>query len=109
MIDLGNYHPELRDGRIEAIEQGLLDSEWVAAAARLSGDQSFQQHPGPEPAREAARRRERLAALRSRSPVIPADARVNREESRRRSSASILSTQAISTTLSPRHWSARLL
>jgi 8-hydroxy-5-deazaflavin:NADPH oxidoreductase len=30
LIDLGNYHPELRDGRIEAIEQGLLDSEWVA-------------------------------------------------------------------------------
>ena len=31
VIDLGNYHPELRDGRIEAIEQGLLDSQWVAA------------------------------------------------------------------------------
>jgi predicted dinucleotide-binding enzyme len=30
VIDLGNYHPELRDGRIDAIEQGLLDSEWVA-------------------------------------------------------------------------------
>jgi predicted dinucleotide-binding enzyme len=30
VIDLANYHPELRDGRIEAIEQGLLDSQWVA-------------------------------------------------------------------------------
>ena len=30
VIDVGNYHPELRDGRIEAIERGLLDSQWVA-------------------------------------------------------------------------------
>lgn len=30
VVDLGNYHPQLRDGRIEAIEQGLLDSEWVS-------------------------------------------------------------------------------
>jgi hypothetical protein len=30
VIDLGNYHPELRDGRIAAIEAGLLDSQWVA-------------------------------------------------------------------------------
>lgn len=30
VIDLGNYHPELRDGRIEAIERGLLDSQWVS-------------------------------------------------------------------------------
>lgn len=30
VIDVGNYHPELRDGRIEAIERGALDSEWVA-------------------------------------------------------------------------------
>jgi 8-hydroxy-5-deazaflavin:NADPH oxidoreductase len=30
IVDLGNYHPELRDGRIAAIEEGLLDSEWVA-------------------------------------------------------------------------------
>jgi predicted dinucleotide-binding enzyme len=30
VIDLGNYHPELRDGRIDAIERGLLDSQWVA-------------------------------------------------------------------------------
>ncbi len=30
VIDLGNYHPELRDGRIDAIEHGLLDSQWVA-------------------------------------------------------------------------------
>ena len=30
VIDIGNYHPELRDGRIEAIEEGMLDSQWVA-------------------------------------------------------------------------------
>lgn len=30
VIDVGNYHPELRDGRIEAIERGKADSEWVA-------------------------------------------------------------------------------
>src|SRR4029077_5820072 len=29
-IDIGNYHPELRDGRIAAIDRGLLDSQWVA-------------------------------------------------------------------------------
>src|ERR1700752_2577174 len=26
VIDTGNYHPELRDGRIDAIDQGMLDS-----------------------------------------------------------------------------------
>jgi predicted dinucleotide-binding enzyme len=30
VIDIGNYHPELRDGRIDPIERGMLDSEWVA-------------------------------------------------------------------------------
>ena len=30
VIDVGNYHPELRDGRIDAIERGMLDSRWVA-------------------------------------------------------------------------------
>lgn len=30
VIDTGNYYPELRDGRIEAIERGMLDSQWVA-------------------------------------------------------------------------------
>ncbi|GLH74746.1 hypothetical protein GETHLI_32480 [Geothrix limicola] len=30
VVDIGNYHPELRDGRIEAIDRGLLDSQWVA-------------------------------------------------------------------------------
>ena len=29
VIDTGNYHPELRDGRIDAIDQGMLDSHWV--------------------------------------------------------------------------------
>jgi hypothetical protein len=30
VIDLGNYHPELRDGRIATIDRGMLDSQWVA-------------------------------------------------------------------------------
>jgi predicted dinucleotide-binding enzyme len=30
VVDTGNYHPELRDGRIAAIDRGLLDSQWVA-------------------------------------------------------------------------------
>jgi len=30
VIDLGNYHPELRDGRIDAIDRGMPDSRWVA-------------------------------------------------------------------------------
>ncbi|MGR4872074.1 NADPH-dependent F420 reductase [Variovorax sp. LARHSF232] len=30
VVDLGNYHPELRDGRIDAIDRGMLDSQWVA-------------------------------------------------------------------------------
>src|SRR5256885_13364552 len=31
VVDTGNYYPA-RDGRIEAIEEGLTDSEWVAQA-----------------------------------------------------------------------------
>jgi len=30
VVDTGNYHPELRDGHIEAIDQGMPDSQWVA-------------------------------------------------------------------------------
>jgi len=30
VIDTGNYYPKLRDGRIEALEAGTLDSRWVA-------------------------------------------------------------------------------
>jgi 8-hydroxy-5-deazaflavin:NADPH oxidoreductase len=29
VIDIGNYHPELRDGHIEAIDRGMPDSQWV--------------------------------------------------------------------------------
>ena len=29
VVDTCNYHPELRDGRIDAIDRGMLDSEWV--------------------------------------------------------------------------------
>jgi predicted dinucleotide-binding enzyme len=30
VVDIGNYHPELRDGHIAAIDAGQPDSEWVA-------------------------------------------------------------------------------
>jgi hypothetical protein len=30
VIDTGNYHPELRDGRIDEIDRGMPDSRWVA-------------------------------------------------------------------------------
>jgi predicted dinucleotide-binding enzyme len=30
VVDIGNYHPELRDGRIDSIDRGMLDSHWVA-------------------------------------------------------------------------------
>jgi predicted dinucleotide-binding enzyme len=30
VVDMGNYHPDLRDGRIDAIDRGMLDSQWVA-------------------------------------------------------------------------------
>src|SRR5262245_30036236 len=30
VIDTCNYHPALRDGRIDAIDRGMLDSQWVA-------------------------------------------------------------------------------
>jgi 8-hydroxy-5-deazaflavin:NADPH oxidoreductase len=34
VIDTGNYVPKLRDGRIEAIEAGLPESEWVQSQLR---------------------------------------------------------------------------
>ena len=30
VVDLGNYHPRLRHGAIDAIDHGMLDSQWVA-------------------------------------------------------------------------------
>src|SRR6266496_1862961 len=30
VVDMGNYHPELRDGHIDAIDRGMPDSRWVA-------------------------------------------------------------------------------
>ncbi len=30
VIDIGNYHPELRDGHIDALDRGMPDSQWVA-------------------------------------------------------------------------------
>lgn len=30
VIDTCNYHPELRDGRIDVLDRGMPDSEWVA-------------------------------------------------------------------------------
>src|SRR5258705_2057074 len=52
VIDIGNYHPELRDGRIEAIDRGMLDSQG-RAADRASRDQGVQQHSRHKPSRKA--------------------------------------------------------
>jgi predicted dinucleotide-binding enzyme len=30
IVDTGNYYPQQRDGRIEGIEQGMMESAWVA-------------------------------------------------------------------------------
>lgn len=30
VVDTGNYYPQQRDGRIDAIEQGMTESRWVA-------------------------------------------------------------------------------
>jgi predicted dinucleotide-binding enzyme len=34
IIDIGNYHPELRDGRIDAIDRGMPDSQWARSETR---------------------------------------------------------------------------
>jgi predicted dinucleotide-binding enzyme len=34
VIDTANYHPELRDGRIDAIDRGMIESRWVAQQIR---------------------------------------------------------------------------
>ncbi len=34
VIDTGNYYPQQRDGRIDAIEDGTTESEWVAQQLR---------------------------------------------------------------------------
>ena len=31
VVDTGNYYPQQRDGRIDAIEDGLTESEWVSS------------------------------------------------------------------------------
>ena len=33
VIDTGNYYPQQRDGKIKGIEDGLLESRWVARTA----------------------------------------------------------------------------
>jgi predicted dinucleotide-binding enzyme len=34
VVDTGNYYPQLRDGHIDAIDGGMLDSQWVAHQLR---------------------------------------------------------------------------
>src|SRR4051795_9048681 len=34
VVDTGNYYPQQRDGRIDAIEQGTTESRWVATQLR---------------------------------------------------------------------------
>jgi hypothetical protein len=43
MVDAGNYYPRQRDGRIEAIEAGTPESQWVeqAVVLRLVDERGF--------------------------------------------------------------------
>ena len=50
IVDTGNYCPT-RDGRIEAIEDGMTESRWVSEQRGHSGRESLQQDPRPAPPR----------------------------------------------------------
>lgn len=41
VVDVGNYHPELRDGRIDALDRGMLDSQWVSEQIGLPVVKAF--------------------------------------------------------------------
>lgn len=41
VVDVANYHPELRDGRIDAIEGGMLESQWVSSQLGRSVVKAF--------------------------------------------------------------------
>jgi predicted dinucleotide-binding enzyme len=41
VVDTGNYYPRQRDGRIEAIEAGLSESQWVEQQLRRSVIKAF--------------------------------------------------------------------
>jgi hypothetical protein len=52
VVDMGNYHPDLRDGRINAIDRGMLDSQWVAQLLGRPVIKAFNKHLGQEPSRK---------------------------------------------------------
>ena len=68
VIDIGNYHPELRDGRIDAIDRGMLDSQWVAQQIGHPVIKAFNNILA-ESLLERAFRGERRGGSRSRSPA----------------------------------------
>jgi 8-hydroxy-5-deazaflavin:NADPH oxidoreductase len=47
VVDTGNYYPELRDGRIDAIDRGMLDSQWVAQQIGRPVIKAFARHLVP--------------------------------------------------------------
>ena len=49
VVDTGNYYPRQRDGRIEPIEAGLPESQWVAQQLGRPVIQGVQQHLRPTP------------------------------------------------------------
>ena len=51
VVDTGNYHPELRDGRIDVIDRGMLDSQWVAQQLGRPVIKAFNKHLRQEPSR----------------------------------------------------------
>jgi predicted dinucleotide-binding enzyme len=46
VIDTGNYYP-VRDGRIEALDRGMADSEWVASRIGCPVYKAFNNIPAP--------------------------------------------------------------
>ena len=69
VIDIGNYHPELRDGRIDAIDRGMLDSQWVAQQIRRPVIKAFNNILAKS-LLEKGVPRERKGGSRSGSPAI---------------------------------------
>jgi predicted dinucleotide-binding enzyme len=70
VIDISNYHPELRDGRIDAIDRGMLDSQWVARQIGRPVIKAFNNILAKSLLERGVRGERRGGSL-SRSPAIP--------------------------------------
>ena len=70
VVDIGNDHRELRDGRIDAIDQGTPDSQWVAHQVRRPVIKAFNNIFAEQAFSRRAFRGERRGASLSRWPAI---------------------------------------